>query len=93
MPTRTEVPADAITCSINVSRFGLIVGEMMIHVRANWDDALGGLTADIWAEDVNGDTYQLPDALVADVLAEIKAHDERGYDEIELASGKFDRAA
>jgi hypothetical protein len=93
MPTRTEVPADAITATIPTYRFGLKVGEMTVHVRANWDQALGGLAADIWAEDVNEDTYQLPHSLVADVLAEIKAHDERGYDEIEIASGKFERAA
>lgn len=93
MPTRTQVPADAITATIPVSRFGLIVGEMTVHVRANWDDALGGLTADVFAEDINGDTYQLPTALVPDILKEIRQHDERGYDEIELASGKFEKAA
>lgn len=93
MPARTTVPANAVTATIPVSRFGLVVGEMTVHVRANWDNALGGLAADVWAEDVNEDTYQIPGALVADILAEIKAHDERGFDEIELASGKFEKAA
>lgn len=88
-----RVPSAAVTATIPVYRFGLKVGAMTVHVRANWDNALGGLTADIWAEDINEDTYQLPQSLVPDILKEIKAHDQRGYDEIEIASGKFEKAA
>lgn len=93
MPARTQVPADAITALVPVYRFGLKAGEMTVHVRANWDDAMGGLAADMWAEDVNEDRYALPTSLVPSILEEIKAHDPGSFAEIEAASGKFDKAA
>lgn len=73
---------DEVTAYIPVLRFGFRVGEMTVHVRANWDDALGGLTADVFAEDDTGKRHVVPEAEVTTVLAEIHDYDKPAWREI-----------
>ena len=73
---------DEVTAYIPVFRFGWKVADMTVHVRANWDEALGGLTADIFAEDDTGKRHALPQADVKAVLDEIHDSDKDAWREI-----------
>lgn len=73
---------DEVTATLPFFRFGRSVGEMTVHVRANWDEALGGLTADIFFEDHTLKRHPVPEAEVKSVLDEIHDHDPEAWREI-----------
>lgn len=73
---------DEVTATLPLFRFGHAVGEMTIHCRANWDEALGGLTADIFFEDHSLKRHPVPENEVKPVLDEIRDHDPAAWREI-----------
>lgn len=74
---------DEVTCWLPVFWRGIKVGEVCIHCRANWDEALGGLTADVFIEDDTGKRHVVPEAEVREILNEIHDHDKAAWREIQ----------
>ena len=80
--------SDEVTAYVPLFRFGRKVGEMTVHCRANWDEALGGLTADVLAENSEGDRFPLSDDDTTQVLTEIQFYCPDAWRDILAASGR-----
>ncbi len=72
-----------VTAYVPIFECGYVVAEMSVEVRPAWDDALGGLHADISFEDAQGDLHPFPEDRGKEILAEIKRSQPSVWKEIE----------